>query len=63
LSAAADGVETASSSTVMPSPATALFTRAMGRERPRASSSKRPRLAPPRVAFSALPRSFLSLIC
>jgi hypothetical protein len=23
----------------------------------------RPRLSPPRVAFSALPRSFLSLIC
>jgi hypothetical protein len=39
LFAAADGVEVASSSAGMPSPATALFTRAMGRERPRASSS------------------------
>ena len=39
LSAAADGVEAASSSAGMPSPATALFTRAMGRKRPRASSS------------------------
>jgi hypothetical protein len=39
LSAAADGVEAASSSARIPSPATALFTRAMGRKRPRASSS------------------------
>jgi hypothetical protein len=39
LSAAADGVEAASSSVGMPSLATALFTRAMGRKRPRASSS------------------------
>jgi hypothetical protein len=39
LSTAADGVEAASSSTGMPSPATGLFTRAMGRKRPRASSS------------------------
>jgi hypothetical protein len=39
LSAAADGVEAASSSTGRPSLATALFTRAMGRKRPRASSS------------------------
>jgi hypothetical protein len=39
LSAAADGVEAASSSARMPSPATALFARAMGRKRPRASSS------------------------
>jgi hypothetical protein len=39
LSAAADGVEAASSSAGIPSPATALFTRAMGRKRPRASSS------------------------
>jgi hypothetical protein len=39
LSAAADGVEAAFSSAGMPSPATALFTRAMGRKRPRASSS------------------------
>jgi hypothetical protein len=39
LSGAADGVEAASSSVVMPSPPTALFTRAMGRKRPRASSS------------------------
>jgi hypothetical protein len=38
LSAAADGVEAASSSAGMPSPTTALFTRAMGRKRPRASS-------------------------
>jgi hypothetical protein len=37
---AVHGVETASSSVGMPSPATALFTRAMGRMRPaRASSS------------------------
>jgi hypothetical protein len=39
LSSAADGVEVASSSVGMPSHATALFTRAMGRKRPRASSS------------------------
>jgi hypothetical protein len=32
-------VEAASSSDGMPSPATTLFTRAMGRKRPRASSS------------------------
>jgi hypothetical protein len=38
-SAAADGVEAASSSVGMSSHATALFTRAMGRNRPRASSS------------------------
>jgi hypothetical protein len=37
LSVAADGVEAASSSAGMPSPATVLFTRAMGRRRPRAS--------------------------
>jgi hypothetical protein len=36
LSPAADGVEAASSSVGMPSPATALFTRAIGRKRPRA---------------------------
>jgi hypothetical protein len=39
LSAAADGVDAASSSAGMTSPTTALFTRAMGRKRPRASSS------------------------
>jgi hypothetical protein len=39
LSAAVDGVKAASSSAGMPSRATALFTRAMGRKRPRASSS------------------------
>jgi hypothetical protein len=39
LSAAVDGVETASSSAGMASHATALFTRASGRKRPRASSS------------------------
>jgi hypothetical protein len=39
LSTAAGGVEAASSSARMPSPAMALFTHAMGRERPRASSS------------------------
>jgi hypothetical protein len=39
LPAAADGVKAVSSSVGMPSPATALFTRAMGRKRPRASSS------------------------
>jgi hypothetical protein len=39
LSAAADGVEAASSSAGMPSLATPLFTRAMGSKRPRASSS------------------------
>jgi hypothetical protein len=39
LSAAGDGVEAASSSAKMPSPATALFTRAMARKRLRASSS------------------------
>jgi hypothetical protein len=39
LSAVADGVEAASSSAGMPSPATALFTRAMGRNCPRASLS------------------------
>jgi hypothetical protein len=39
LSAAADAVDAASSSAGMPSHATALFTRAMGRKRPRASSS------------------------
>jgi hypothetical protein len=38
LSAAADGVEAASSSFGMPSHATDLFTRAMGRKRPRPSS-------------------------
>jgi hypothetical protein len=36
LSVAADGVEASSSSAGMPSHATALFTRAMGRRRPRA---------------------------
>jgi hypothetical protein len=39
LSATADGVEAASSSAWMPSPPPALVTRAMGRKRPRASSS------------------------
>jgi hypothetical protein len=39
LSAAAEGVEAASSSAGMPSPATVLFTPVMGRKRPRASSS------------------------
>jgi hypothetical protein len=39
LCAAADGVEATSSSAGMPSHATELFTRAMGRKRPRASSS------------------------
>jgi hypothetical protein len=39
LPAVADGLEAASSSDGMPSPGTALFTRAMGRKRPRASSS------------------------
>jgi hypothetical protein len=39
LSVAADGAEAASSSAGMASPATALFNRAMGRKRPRASSS------------------------
>jgi hypothetical protein len=39
LSAAADGVEAASSSVGMPCHVTALFTRAMARKRPRASSS------------------------
>jgi hypothetical protein len=39
LSAAADGVVAASSAAGMPSHATALFTRAEGRKRPRASSS------------------------
>jgi hypothetical protein len=39
LSAAADGAEAASSSAGVPSPTTALFTRAMGRKRPVASSS------------------------
>jgi hypothetical protein len=39
LSAAAYGVEAASTSVGMPSHATALFTRAMGRKRPRASSN------------------------
>jgi mevalonate pyrophosphate decarboxylase len=38
LSAAAYGVEAASSSAGMASLATALFTRAMGHKRPRASS-------------------------
>jgi hypothetical protein len=38
LSAAADGVEDACSSTWMPSPVTAFFTRAMCRKRSRASS-------------------------
>jgi hypothetical protein len=37
-SAADDVVEAASSSAGMPSPVTALFTRAMGRKRPRACS-------------------------
>jgi hypothetical protein len=39
LSAAANGVETAFCSAGMPSLATALFTRTMGRKRPHASSS------------------------
>jgi hypothetical protein len=39
LSAVADGVDAASSSVGMPFLATALFTRAMGRKRPCASSS------------------------
>jgi hypothetical protein len=39
ISAAADGVEAASSSIGMPSAATPLLTRAMGHKRPRASSS------------------------
>jgi hypothetical protein len=38
LTAAADGVKAVSSLVGMPSLATALFTRAMGRTRPRASS-------------------------
>jgi hypothetical protein len=38
FSTAVDGVEAVSSSVGMPSPATTLFTRAMGRKRPRASS-------------------------
>jgi hypothetical protein len=38
LSSTADDVEAASSSAGMPSHATALFTRVMGRKRPRASS-------------------------
>jgi hypothetical protein len=45
LSAAADGVEAASPSAGRPSLATALFTRAMGRKRPRASSDKAPLVA------------------
>jgi hypothetical protein len=39
LSATAYGVEAASSSAGVPSHATAFFTRAMGRKRPRASSN------------------------
>jgi hypothetical protein len=39
LFAAADGAEAATSLAGMPSPSTALFTRVMGRKRPRASSS------------------------
>jgi hypothetical protein len=39
LCAATDGVEAASSSHGMPSSVMALFTRAMGHKRPRASSS------------------------
>jgi hypothetical protein len=39
LSAAANGVEAACDSVGIPSPATALFTRAMGRKRPRTSPS------------------------
>jgi hypothetical protein len=39
LSTAADGVEAPSSSVGIPSRATALFARTMGRKRPRASSS------------------------
>jgi hypothetical protein len=39
LPAAADGVEAASTSVGMPSSATVLFTRAMGRKRLRACSS------------------------
>jgi hypothetical protein len=62
LPAAADGVEAASSSGGMPSPATALFIRAMGRKRPRVVPARGAALSPPRVAFSAWPRSFLSLI-
>jgi hypothetical protein len=38
FSAATDGVEAATSSARVPSLATAFFTRAMGRKRPRASS-------------------------
>jgi hypothetical protein len=64
LSAVAHSVEAAYSSDGMRSHATAHVTRAMGRKRPRASSSGvSRRLSPPRVAFSALPRSFLTLIC
>jgi predicted LPLAT superfamily acyltransferase len=61
----ADGVEGAFSSVGMPSLATALFTRAMGRKASPCFLERRVRrrLSPPRVAFSALPRSFVSLIC
>jgi hypothetical protein len=60
LSAATSGVEAASSSVGMPSRATAFFTRAMGRKRPRASSSGACGSA---CRLHVLPRSFLSLIC
>jgi hypothetical protein len=67
LSAAVDGAEVASSSVGMPSPTTALFTRAMGRKRPCASRAacEAPLvgLSHVFVALSALPRSFLILVC
>jgi hypothetical protein len=65
LSAAASGVEAASSSVGMHYHAKALFTRAMGRKASPCFLERRVRrrLSPPRVAFTVLPRNFLSLIC
>jgi hypothetical protein len=64
LSAAAHGVEAASSLARMPSCATALFTRIMGRRSVPCFLERRVRRRfwPPRVAFSTLPRDFLSII-
>jgi hypothetical protein len=52
LSAAADGVEATSSSTGMPSMATAFFTCAMGSKRLRVSSAPRAARDAPLVAFT-----------
>jgi hypothetical protein len=64
LSTAAGDVKAASFSVGMASPTTALFTRAMGHKASPCFLERRVRrlLSSPRVAFSTLLRSFLSLM-